>query len=125
MVIACRLVDMLLGTVVQVHVDAKLTVDDRFDPAVLVPSAVLIASLGHHPGDRCTYCDRDGVGLALVTWRAEYDTSEYELARPRLRGSEIVIRPDLLERLANGAGQERLVLRDFVVGVPELAGTAS
>ena len=29
--VACRLVDMLLGSVVQVHVDEKLTVGDRFD----------------------------------------------------------------------------------------------
>lgn len=31
LLVACRLVDMLLGRVVQVHVDEKLTVDDRFD----------------------------------------------------------------------------------------------
>ena len=31
LLIACRLVDMLLGSVVRVHVDEKLTVDDRFD----------------------------------------------------------------------------------------------
>ncbi len=31
LLVACRLVDMLLGSVVQVHVDEKLTVDDRFD----------------------------------------------------------------------------------------------
>jgi hypothetical protein len=93
--------------------------------AVLVPTAALIASLGLHPADGFTYSDRDGVGLALVTWRAEYDTSEYELARPRIRGSGIVIRPDLLDRLANAAGEQRLVLRSFVVGAAELAGTVS
>src|ERR1700722_600212 len=31
LLVVCRLVDILLGTVVQVHVDEKLTVDDRFD----------------------------------------------------------------------------------------------
>ena|SRR5437762_2761375 len=31
LLVACRLVDVLLGSVVQVHVDEKLTVDDRFD----------------------------------------------------------------------------------------------
>jgi hypothetical protein len=31
LLIACRLVDVLLGRVVRVHVDEKLTVDDRFD----------------------------------------------------------------------------------------------
>jgi hypothetical protein len=93
--------------------------------AVLVPTAALIASLGLHPADGCTYADRDGAGLALVTWRAEYDTSEYELARPRIRGSGIVIRQDLLDRLATAAGEQRLVLRSFVVGAAELAGKAS
>jgi hypothetical protein len=93
--------------------------------AVLVPTAGVIASLGVHPGELCTYHDREGIGLALVTWRAEYETSEYELARPRIRGSGIVIRPDLLDRLADGVGKQRLVLRDFVVGVTELAGNAS
>jgi hypothetical protein len=78
-----------------------------------------------HPGELCTYHDREGLGLALVTWRAEYETSEYELARPRVRGSGVVIRPDLLDRLADGVGKQRLVLRDFVVGVTELAGKAS
>ena len=67
----------------------------------------------------------EGIGLALVTWRAEYETSEYELARPRIRGSGILIRPDLLDRLADGVGKQRLVLRDFVVGVTELTGKAS
>ena len=93
--------------------------------AVLVPTAGVIASLGIHPGELCTYHDREGIGLALVTWRAEYETSEYELARPRIRGSGILIRPDLLDRLADGVGKQRLVLRDFVVGVTELAGKAS
>jgi hypothetical protein len=88
---------------------------------VLAPTAALIASLALHPAERCTYYDREGVGLALVTWRAAYDTSEYELARPQIRGVGIVIRPDLLDRLANRAGEHRLVLRDFVVGVAELA----
>jgi hypothetical protein len=88
---------------------------------VLVPTAALIASLSLHRGERCGYYDRDGIGLALVTWRAEYDTSEYELAWPRIRGSGIVIRPDLLDQLPEDAGEQRLVLRDFVVGVPELA----
>jgi hypothetical protein len=93
--------------------------------AVLVPTVALIASLALRPGEGCTYYDHEGVGLALATWRAEYDTSEYDLARPRLCGVGIVIRPDLLDRLANGAGEYRLVLRDFVVGVAELLDTTA
>jgi len=58
-----------------------------------------------------------------VTWL--YDTSEYELDRLRIRGSGIVIRPYLLDRPAAGTGDGRLVLRDFVVGVTELAEKTS
>jgi hypothetical protein len=77
-------------------------------------------SLALEPGEGCTYHDPDGLGLALVTWRAEYDRSEYYLARPRIQGSGIVIRPDLFDRLVEGAGEHRLVMRDFVVGDAEL-----
>ncbi len=94
-------------------------------PAVLTPTSALIMSLALEPGDGCTYKDRDGIGLALVTWRAEYDRSDYYLSRPRIRGSGIVIRPDLLDRLANSSGESRLVMREFVVGVAELAAKVS
>lgn len=94
-------------------------------PAILTPTASLIMSLALEPGDGCTYIDRDGIGLALATWRAEYDRSDYYLARPRIRGSGIVIRPDLFDRLAESAGEHRLVMRDFVVGVEELAPKTS
>jgi hypothetical protein len=93
--------------------------------AILTPTAALIMSLALEPGEGCTYEDHDGIGLALVTWRAEYDRSDYYLARPRIRGSGIVIRPDLFDRLADGAGEQRLVMRDFVVGVSELAAKQS
>jgi hypothetical protein len=94
-------------------------------PAILTPTAALIMSLALEPGEGCTYMDRDGIGLALVTWRAEYDRSDYYLAGPRIRGSGIVIRPDLFDRLAKGAGEHRLLMRDFVVGVVELMGKQS
>lgn len=94
-------------------------------PAILVPTAALIMSLALEPGGECSYEDRDGIGLALVTWRAEYDRSDYYLARPRIHGSGIVIRPDLFDRLAAGAGEHRLAMRDFVVGVAELAAKPS
>jgi hypothetical protein len=94
-------------------------------PAILTPTAALIMSLALEPGEGCTYRDRDGIGLALVTWRAEYDRSDYYLARPRIRGSGILIRPDLFDRLADGTGEHRLMMRDFVVGVAELLGKPS
>lgn len=94
-------------------------------PAILTPTAALIMSLALEPGEGCTYVDGNGIGLALVTWRAEYDRSDYYLARPRIRGSGIVIRPDLFDRLAEGAGEHRLVMRDFVVGAAELVAKSS
>jgi hypothetical protein len=94
-------------------------------PAILVPTAALIISLALEPGEGCAYKDRDRIGLALVTWRAEYDRSDYYLARPRIRGSGIVIRPDLFDRLVDVAGDHRLVVRDFVVGSAELAAKPS
>jgi hypothetical protein len=89
--------------------------------SLLVPTASLIALLRLRPGDPCTYEDDSSAGVALVTWRAEYDVSDYYLARPRTCGCGIVIRPDLLAALVAIAGEERLILRDFVVGDSELA----
>lgn len=84
--------------------------------SLLVPTASLIALLRLRPGDPWIYEDCSGAGLALVTWRAEYDVSDYYLACPQMSGCGIVIRADLLATLGEIAGQERLVLRDFVVG---------
>jgi hypothetical protein len=88
---------------------------------LLVPLPSLVALLGVRPGAPCSYEDDDGAGLALVTWRAEYDVSDYYLTWPRTRGSGIVIRPDLLAHLVATAGKDRVVVRDFVVGLADLA----
>lgn len=92
---------------------------------LLTPTASLIALLNLHPSVPFSFEDNDGIGLALVTWRAEYDTSEYHLARPRMSGSGIVIRPDLFARLIAAIGERRLVLRDFVVGDLDLLSRPS
>jgi hypothetical protein len=89
--------------------------------SLLTPTALLVASLGLGPGDPWTMEDENGVGLALVTWRAEYDTSDYHLPRPLLRGAGVLMRPDLFDVLTAVAGPKRLVFRDFVVGDSELA----
>lgn len=111
-----------------IDVDMEIAGDGRAGPGVpdrlLVPLPSLVALLGLRPGPPCTYEDDAGVGLALVIWRAEYDVSDYHLAWPRTHGSGIVIRPDLLANLAATTGEDRLVVRDFVVGVPELAPAA-
>jgi len=107
--------------------DLELVGDGRHGLGVprllLVPTASLIALLGLRPGPPCSYEDHNGVGLALVTWRAEYDVSDYYLAWPRTCGSGIAIRPDLLAGLVAVVGKDRLVLRDFVVGDSKLAAT--
>ena len=83
--------------------------------AVLVPTAGVIASLGIHPGELCTYYDREGIGLALVTWRAEYEAARYELARPRIRGSGDCDPSGLARSLGGRRGQA-------AVGVARLRG---
>lgn len=87
---------------------------------LLTPTISLIALLKLHPGAPFNYEDENGLALALATWRAEYDISDYYLARPRLWGCGIVIRPDLFNELVTAVGENRLVLRDFVMGDLEL-----
>jgi hypothetical protein len=87
---------------------------------LLAPTVSLIALLKLHPGAPFTYEDENGLALSLLTWRAEYDTSDYYLARPRIWGCGIVIRPDLFNQLVIVVGEDRLVLRDFVMGDLEL-----
>ena len=79
----------------------------------------LVGTLDLYPGDYFVLDDIDGPALALVTWRTEYDTSDYHLAWPRLCGSAIVIREDLFERML-GALSGQLVLRDFLAGDVDL-----
>lgn len=89
--------------------------------SLLVPLPALLGLLGLHPGPPCSFEDDEGVGLAFAAWRAEYDVSDYYLARPRTHGCGIVIRPDLLASLTAIAGDDRIVVRDFVMGFSELA----
>jgi hypothetical protein len=90
-------------------------------PEALGPLPILLAALSVQPGEAFTRVDAAGTGLALLYWRAEYDVSDYYLARPRATGVGVVIRPDLLAKLAEVVGETRLVLRDYVVGSAELA----
>ncbi len=82
-------------------------------PTLLAPTPGLVAVLDLQPGEAFTLHDSQGCGLALVTWRAAYETSGHHLPSPSLVGSAVLARPDLFERLQHVAG-DRLVLRDFV-----------
>jgi hypothetical protein len=90
--------------------------------SLLVPTATLVALLKLRPGAPFTYKDESGVALALMTWRTDYDVSDYYLAWPQTCGCGIVIRPDLLAALTVIAGEERLVFRDFIIGDSRFAG---
>ena len=63
--------------------------------------------------------DDEGTALALITWRTEYETSDYYLAWPRLYGAGIVVRDDAFERLVH-ATQGNLRFRDFLQGSSNL-----
>ena len=63
--------------------------------------------------------DDKGTALALITWRTEYETSDYYLAWPRLYGAGIVVRDDAFERLVHAA-QGNLRFRDFLQGSSNL-----
>jgi hypothetical protein len=93
--------------------------------AILSPTEKLIAALGLKPGEHLDFEDDFGIGLALVTWRTEYDRSEHYLDGARLIGCGIVLRPDLFQHLVQLAGPGRLVIRDFISGSKKLAMDAS
>ncbi len=94
-------------------------------PFILTPNPTILAALTLRPGERFCYRDPSGPGLALVTWRADYDRNEYQLTHPRISGSGIAIRPDLFDRLTEMVGRERLLLRDFILGDSTLASQES
>jgi hypothetical protein len=103
-----------VGSDIDVHAAGDAHEGLGVEVELLTPSQWL---LNVSQARRCTDFvveDADGPVLALVTWRTEYETSDYHLAWPRLRGSGLAIRRDVFNRLAQTA--KGLVLRDFVSG---------
>ncbi|MET8221631.1 hypothetical protein [Streptomyces hirsutus] len=80
----------------------------------LTPGWWLRATLHLRPGAPLTLEDDRGPALRLICWRTEYERSSYHLAWPRMTGCAVVIRPDLLEVLAERA-PATVVIRDFVM----------
>jgi hypothetical protein len=89
---------------------------------VLTPTTLLISTLGLRPGKPMTLDDDAGPGLTLITWRTCYKRSDYHIAWPRLTGCAVVIRPDLMPRIADRL-QANLVMRDFIAADEALAET--
>ncbi len=91
---------------------------------LLTPTAWFVGALSLRPaGDFCL-ADDNGPCLGLVTWRTEYENSDYYLAWPRLTGSGLVLRGDTFDRLVHIA-DGLLSFRDFVSGSPGLGNRTS
>jgi hypothetical protein len=87
---------------------------------LLTPTPQLTAALTLEPATPFVLADSLGPALALITWRTDYEVSDYHLPWPRLKGNGVALRGDLLDRLmavCNG----HLTLRDYIVGDERLA----
>ena len=91
---------------------------------LLTPTSWFVETLGLRPAGGFCLADGDGPCLGLITWRTEYDNSDYYLAWPRLSGSGLVLRNDAFDRLVHIA-QGLLSFRDFVSGSPGLRNRTS
>ena len=91
--------------------------------AILTPTASLIAMLGLRPLADLRLQDDAGPALGLITWRTDYDVSDYYLPAPRVTGCGIAVRPDLFQSLADQLGS-LLVVRDFVVADSEFGASS-
>lgn len=97
---ACRLVDVLLGSVVSVHVDEKLVADDRFD------DLTTLDTLGRRDRTQFKHKDNDDQPLTLATFTS--DTRKLRLDQ--------LVAAVLKDRAGPGASATectfRVVLRD-------------
>jgi hypothetical protein len=80
---------------------------------LLLPAPWLVGALGLRPGDELELIDDAGPALALRTWRSRYEGGEYNMARPLLRGAQLVLRGDLVPRLTE-VTSGALSWREFV-----------
>lgn len=81
---------------------------------ILTPTHGLVILLDLRPAsEEFVLRDQHGPAVALRTWRAGYDISDYSGPRARLIGSAIVLRPDLLGKLTAASPA---VWREFVSG---------
>jgi AAA ATPase domain len=109
------------GTARLINVDRELRAlaDVKFglrvEQPILVPSPLLLRLLNLRLVKPLAFGDADGPGLALVIWRAEYQTSEYHLPWPRLRGCGVLLRPDLFLELQESTSRP-VRFQDFILG---------
>ena len=96
-----------------------------FQKLLLTPTPWLSSALELERGTYFILEDGDGPAVALITWRSEYETSDYYLAWPRLHGAGLVVRSDAFQRLVDAA-QGQLTFRDSLASTatPELTPDA-
>lgn len=95
LLVACRLVDMLLGNVIHAYVDKKLISDDRFD------DLTTIDALGSRERIQFKHTDNDDRPLSLRT----FTTEDRSLRLDRL------IECVLADRDGPGRGARKLTFR--------------
>ena len=83
--------------------------------SLLTPTLWLLSTLGLTRSQYFVMDDDEGMALALITWRTEYETSDYYLTWPRMCGTGLVVRHDVFDRLIYVA-QDDLRFRDFLQG---------
>jgi len=88
---------------------------------LLTPTPRLFAAPSLLPEDYFVLGDTEGPAIALITWRTEYETSDYHLTWPRLHGTGLIIRSDTFEHLVQSA-QESLIFRDYLEGPENFGG---
>ena len=82
---------------------------------LLTPTRRLMSLLDLKPGPRFSFDDPQGPAMYLLTWRTEYETSDYHLPRPLLIGAGLALRADVFAHLVD-ATHGLLTLRDFLEG---------
>ena len=82
---------------------------------VLSPTSWMFEAIELTPSELFVLEDHKGPALAQISWRSEYETSDYHLSWPRLRGAGLVVRSDVFPKLVRAA-QGNMVLREFAIG---------
>ena len=82
------------------------------DP-LLAPTSQLMAAAELEPEEGLVMNNANGQGLVVQTWRSSYDVGDYQLERPLLWGSWMLLSPSAFQRLRT-AYANRLVWREFV-----------
>jgi hypothetical protein len=91
---------------------------------LLVPTLRLKLVLGLQPSDEPFVLHDDaGPALAMITWRTQYQTSDYHLPWHRTRGTILATSPRAFDKLI-AWGEGSFVIREVIHGDPSLANSA-